>query len=108
MIVNAVVGGVEFIRIYRLRPAEGKAEQLAAALTGLAEALSAYPGSQRREMYRDRADGAYVFAETWLSEEAYEAASDAMPREIFAPIMEAIDGPPQVSTLDRLTFEGRA
>ena len=103
-----MVGGVEFIRIYRLRPAEGKAEQLTAALAELAEALGAYPGSQRREMYRDRTDGAYVFAETWLSEDAYAAASSAMPREIFAPIMAAIDGPPQVVTLDRLTFEGRA
>lgn len=99
---------MEFIRLYRLQPAEGKAEQLTAALAELAEALGAYPGSQRREMYRDRADGAYVFAETWLSEGSYLAASSNMPREIFAPIMAAIEGAPQVVTLDRLTFEGRA
>lgn len=99
---------MEFIRLYRLQPAEGKAEQLTAALAELAEALGAYPGSQRREMYRDRADGAYVFAETWLSEDSYLAASSNMPREIFAPIMAAIEGAPQVVTLDRLTFEGRA
>jgi quinol monooxygenase YgiN len=102
------VGSLEFVRIYRLRPAEGKAEQLAAALAELAEAIGAYDGSQRREMYRDRADGSYVFAETWRNEAAYAAASETMPREIFAPIMAAIDGPPQVTTLDRMTFDGRA
>jgi quinol monooxygenase YgiN len=59
-------------------------------------------------MYRDRADGTFVFAETWQNEEAYDAASAMMPREIFGPIMAAIDGPPQVTTLDRLTFDGRA
>jgi hypothetical protein len=83
---------VEFIRIYRLKPAEGKAEQLTAALAELAEVIGAFAGSQRREMYRDRADGSYV----------------EMPREVFSPIMAAIEGPPQVQTLDRLTFEGRA
>ena len=102
------MGSLEFVRIYRLRPAEGKAEQLAAALAELAEVIGAYAGSQRREMYRDRADGTYVFAETWQNEEAYAAASETMPREIFAPIMAAIDGPPQVTTLDRMTFDGRA
>jgi quinol monooxygenase YgiN len=105
--VNAV-GSVEFVRIYRLQPAEGKAEQLAAALAELADVIGAFAGSQRREMYRDRADGSYVFAETWLSEEAYAAASNELPREVFTPIMAAIEGPPQVVTLDRLTFEGRA
>jgi quinol monooxygenase YgiN len=99
---------VEFVRIYRLRPAEGKAEQLAAVLAELANAIGAYPGSTRREMYRDRSDGSYVFAETWQSEEAYAAASEAMPREIFAPIMAVIEGTPQVTTLDRLTYDGRA
>jgi quinol monooxygenase YgiN len=99
---------VEFVRIYRLRPAEGKAEQLAGVLAELADTIGAYPGSTRREMYRDRGDGSYVFAETWQNEDAYVAASTNMPREIFAPIMAAIDGPPQVTTLDRITFEGRA
>ncbi len=99
---------MEFVRIYRLRPAEGKAEQLAAALAELAEAIAVFAGSKSREMYRDRADGSYVFAETWESEDAYAAASAEMPREVFAPITAAIDGPPQVTTLDRMTFEGRA
>lgn len=99
---------MEFVRIYRLKSAEGKAEQLAAALAELADAIGAYAGSVRREMYRDRADGSYVFSETWTNEEAYAAASADMPREIFAPIMAAIDGPPQVTTLDRMTFDGRA
>jgi quinol monooxygenase YgiN len=99
---------VEFVRIYRLKPAEGKAEQLAAALAELADIIGAYAGSQRREMYRDRADGSYVFAETWLSAESYAAAAADMPREIFSPVMAAIDGPPQVTILDRLTFDGRA
>jgi len=102
------VGSLEFVRIYRLKPAEGKAEQLAAVLVELADAIGAYPGSRSREMYRDRADGSYVFAESWLSEEAYAAASADMPREIFAPIMAVIDGAPQVTTLDRLTYDGRA
>jgi hypothetical protein len=31
-----------------------------------------------------------------------------MPREVFTPVMAAIDGPPQVTILDRLTFDGRA
>ena len=102
------VGSVEFVRIYRLRPAEGKAEELAAALAALADAIGVYAGSSRREMYRDRSDGSYVFAETWQNEDAYAAASANMPREIFAPIMAAIDGTPQVTTLDRMTFDGRA
>lgn len=101
-------GRVEFVRVYRLKSAEGKAEQLAAVLAELADAIGAYPGSTRREMYRDRGDGTYVFAETWQSEAAYSAASETMPREIFAPIMAAIDGAPQVTTLDRLTYDGRA
>lgn len=99
---------MEFVRIYRLKPAEGKAEQLAAVLAELADTIGAYPGSTRREMYRDRADGTYVFAETWQSEDSYAAASAEMPREIFAPIMAVIDGAPQVTTLDRLTYDGRA
>jgi quinol monooxygenase YgiN len=99
---------VEFVRIYRLRPAEGKAEELAAALTTLADIIGAYPGSISREMYRDRVDGSYVFAESWQSEDAYAAASAQLPREVFAPVMAAIDGTPQVTTLDRLTFVGRA
>jgi quinol monooxygenase YgiN len=99
---------MEFVRVYRLKPAEGKAEELASALAQLADAIGALPGSERRELYRDRADDSYLFSETWQSEAVYVAASSELPRGVFAPVMAAIDGPPQVTTLDRMTFEGRA
>lgn len=90
-------------RCYIMKAAEGRAEDLAAALKDAAELVRRVPGSQGVEILRDLDDRRrLVFIEKWDSVEAHKAAPQHLPKGALANVMAAVDGPPEGSYLDYL------
>ncbi len=90
-------------RHYVMHAAEGRDAQLETALTVLADAVRALPGSEGVELMRDLGnERRFVFIEKWVSVEAHKGAAALLPKEAFAPIAATLDGPPEGSYLDYL------
>jgi len=90
-------------RFYIMHAAEGKDAALETALGGLADAVRPLPGCEGVELMRDSGnERRFVFIEKWVSIEAHEAAGKLLAKDMIAPVMVALDGPPDGSYLDYL------
>lgn len=90
-------------RHYVMHAAEGKDATLETALRALAEAVRAVPGSEGVELMRDVGnERRFVFIEKWTSIAAHKDAGKALPKELMAPVMASLDGPPEGAYLDYL------
>ncbi len=82
-------------RHYVMHAAEGKDAMLEAALGNLADAVRSVAGCEGVEMLRDLGnERRFIFIEKWESIEAHKSGGKLIPKEIFAPMMAALDGPP--------------
>lgn len=90
-------------RFYIMHAAEGKDAALETALRSLADSVRALPGSEGVELLRDSGnERRFFFIEKWTSIEAHKEAGKALGKEALAPVMAALDGPPDGSYLDYL------
>lgn len=91
------------LRHYVMNAAEGRDKALEAALRDLADKVRPLPGCEGVALLRD-VDNArrLVFIETWADIEAHKTAGALIGREAFAPVMAALDGPPEGAYLDCL------
>ncbi|HET6733383.1 putative quinol monooxygenase [Mycobacterium sp.] len=88
-------------RHYIVYAAEGRTDELDTALRNLADAVRAVAGCHGVDVMRDLEDERrYVFIEKWESVEVYKASLAKLPNEVVAPMMAALDGPPQAAYLD--------
>ena len=83
-------------RTYRMQAAEGKADELRAALIALAEAVRPLNGCEQVDLMEDsdRA-GAFLFIERWQSVDAHKAGGAQLPKGVFGPVMGALAQPPE-------------
>lgn len=90
-------------RFYIMHAAEGKDAALETALRALADAVRPVAGCEGVELLRDSGnERRFFFIEKWASIEAHKEGGKALGKEIFAPVMAALDGPPDGSYLDYL------
>lgn len=84
------------LRHYRMQAAEGRSDDLRAALTVLAAQVSPLDGCERIEMFADPADPAtFFFVEHWRSIDDHKAAGQALGKGALAPVMAALASPPE-------------
>ncbi len=87
-------------RFYIMQAAEGQDEALSAALAALADGVLALPGCEGVDLMQDLADATrFVFIEKWQSVEAHKNAGKLLPKALMAPVMGALQAPPQGSYL---------
>jgi len=90
-------------RHYLMHAAEGRDAELETALGTLADAIRPLPGSEGVELLRDLGnERRFVFIEKWTSVEAHKNAGSQIPKDVFAPVMATLDGPPEGAYLDYL------
>lgn len=90
-------------RHYLMHALEGRDAELETALATLADAVRKVPGCEGVELLRDLGnERRFVFIEKWASVEAHKEGGKQIPKEIFGPMMAALDGPPDGSYLDYL------
>ncbi|RJF90887.1 putative quinol monooxygenase [Sphingomonas cavernae] len=90
-------------RHYVMHAAEGKDAVLETALRQLADAVRGIPGSEGVELLRDVGnERRFVFIERWETVDAHKAAGEHLPKDALAPVMGALDGPPEGAYLDYL------
>lgn len=78
-------------RVYRMKAAQGQGDGLGAALQRLIDALQGLPGMQGVEMLRDiDKPEEYLFIEKWDSAEAHKESGALVPKEAFAPVLDAL------------------
>ena len=91
-------------RHYVMHAAEGKDAALETALTSLAEAVRKVDGCEGVEMMRDCGnERRFVFIEKWTSIDAHKVGGKTLDKGLFAPMMAALDGPPEGCYLDYLS-----
>lgn len=84
------------LRHYVMTAAEGRGEDLHAALVALAAKVSPLPGSEGVELLADMRDtDSFVFIEHWTSVDAHKAAGNALGKEAFTPVMAILTRPPE-------------
>jgi quinol monooxygenase YgiN len=87
------------MQTYLLQAQQERVDALLLALRTLRNAIID-AGCQSAEIWRDQNESlTYVFTERWPSLEAYQQASERLPKQLFAPVMAAIAGRPQMRTL---------
>ena len=90
-------------RHYVMLAKEGSEAALDRALRAVADAVRPLPGCEGVEMLRDLSNGRrFVFIERWADVEAHKAAGRLLDKSVIAPMMAALDGPPEGSYLDYL------
>ena len=90
-------------RFYIMHAAAGKDAALETALRDLADKVRPLPGCEGVELMRDSGNELrFVFIEKWSSIEAHKDSGKALGKEALAPVMAALDGPPDGSYLDYL------
>jgi quinol monooxygenase YgiN len=91
------------LRHYKMTAAEGRGEELRAALIGLAAKVEPLSGCAKVELFADPKDGAtYVFVEHWGSIEDHKAAGQSLGKEAFAPVAAALAAPPEGRYLEKV------
>lgn len=84
------------LRHYRMQAAEGRADDLRAALITLAGQVSPLDGCEGIEMFADSADPTtFIFIEHWRSIDDHKAAGPALGKDAVAPVMAALAAPPE-------------
>ena len=90
-------------RLYIMHAKEGHDGALEAALSYLASGVRTVKGCEGVELLRDTGnEHRFVFIEKWESEEAHGSALSSLPEGVMAPVMAALDGPPDGSYFDYL------
>jgi quinol monooxygenase YgiN len=90
-------------RHYIMHAREGMDASLETALRDLAEAVRPLPGCEGVEMLRDLGnERRFVFIERWADVEAHKDAGKLLDKGLFAPMMAALDGPPDGAYLEYL------
>jgi len=90
-------------RFYIMHAAVGTDAALETALRDLADKVRPLPGCEGVELLRDSGnERRFIFIEKWNSIEAHKEAGKALDKEALAPVMAALDGPPDGSYLDYL------
>jgi heme oxygenase (mycobilin-producing) len=90
-------------RHYVMLAKEGSEAAPDSALRAVADAVRPLPGCEGVEMLRDLSNGRrFVFIERWADVEAHKAAGRLLDKSVIAPMMAALDGPPEGSYLDYL------
>lgn len=88
---------------YTLLAAEGRAEELQAALQALARALRSIGSCHGVALYRDQANpGRFIFREKWESIEAHDAGAADIDQATMAAVFGAVAGKPERLILDAL------
>ena len=83
------------LRHYKMTAAEGRGEELRAALVDLAAKVSPLDGCEKVELFADPRDPAvYVFIEHWGSIDDHKAAGQTLGKEALAPVMAVLAGAP--------------
>lgn len=90
-------------RHYIMHAAEGHDATLETALRQLADAVRGLPGSEGVELLRDVGnERRFIFIEKWESVDAHKGAGAHLPKEALAPVMGALEGPPDGAYFDYL------
>ncbi|WP_313801911.1 antibiotic biosynthesis monooxygenase family protein [Sphingobium sp.] len=90
-------------RHYVMHAKEGMDAALESALRAVADAVRPLPGCEGVEMLRDLGnERRFVFIEQWTDVGAHKAAGALLDKGLFAPMMAALDGPPDGAYLDYL------
>jgi len=90
-------------RHYVMNAREGQDAVLETALRDLADIVRGVPGSQGVELLRDLGnERRFILIEKWDSVEAHGAGGKLIPKEALAPLMAALDGPPDGAYFDYL------
>ena len=90
-------------RHYVMNAREGQDAVLETALRDLADIVRGVPGSQGVELLRDLGnERRFILIEKWDSVEAHSAGGKQIPKEAIAPLMAALDGPPDGAYFDYL------
>lgn len=91
-------------RHYVMHAAEGKDASLETALNALAVTVRGIAGCEGVELLRDCGnERRFVFIEKWTSIEAHKEGGKQVSKEVFAPVMGALDGPPDGAYFDYLS-----
>lgn len=90
-------------RHYVMNAAEGQDAVLETALRNLADVVRGITGCEGVELLRDLGnERRFIFIEKWESVDAHKTGGKQVPREAFAPMMAALDGPPDGAYFDYL------
>lgn len=90
-------------RHYVMHAKEGMEAALEAALHVVIDAVRPLPGSEGVELLRDiERGGRFMFIEKWVDVDAHKAAGKMLDKSVFAPMIAAMDGPPEGAYLDYL------
>jgi heme oxygenase (mycobilin-producing) len=90
-------------RYYMMHAKEGSDAALESALRALADAVRQLPGCEGIEMLRDLGnERRFLFIEKWADVDAHKAAGPLLDKGVFAPMMAALDGPPDGAYFDYL------
>ncbi|KEQ54963.1 putative quinol monooxygenase [Sphingobium chlorophenolicum] len=90
-------------RHYIMHAKEGMDAALETALRTLADAVRPVPGCEGVELLRDIGnERRFVLIEQWVDIDAHKAAAGSLDKGVLAPMMAALDGPPDGIYLDYL------
>ena len=90
-------------RHYLMHASEGNDAALESALRALADAVAPLPGCEGVELLRDLGnERRFIFIEKWADVGAHKAAGPLLDKSLFAPMMAALDGPPDGAYFDYL------
>ena len=90
-------------RHYVMHAKDAMGPALESALHAVADAVRPLPGCEGVEMLRDLAnERRFIFIERWADVDAHKAAGSMLDKSLFAPMMAALDGPPESAYLDYL------
>jgi quinol monooxygenase YgiN len=85
-------------RIYRMRAADGRGDELAEALAALVSVVTGIAGCHGADLIRDTdAPEQFLFIEKWESIDAHKAGAAALPKGSFSAVGAALGGPPESS-----------
>ena len=88
------------LRYYRLTAAEGRGDELYAALQVLAGKLAQISQSINTEIFIDPdAPGTFVFMERWRSREDQKATGAMLGKSAFTEVSSLLAGPPKTGYL---------
>lgn len=89
------------VRHYIMRAKDGMSADLDSALRALADAVRPLPGCEGVEMLRDMGDEQrFIFIEQWADVDAHKAGGKLLDKSVIAPMMAALDGPPDGAYLE--------
>ena len=84
------------LRHYTMTAAEGRADDLRAALQALAATVGTLPQSIKVQLFADPdAPGTFVFVEHWATVADHKQAGAMLGKEVFAAVAVTLAGPPQ-------------